>query len=154
MTTEIRKRKIRRVSRSQQNNSNEIMGRWQRSQAALNRTKPYPERATEAVTVRRQTHLAEVGRFAALFIGGLVTTLLVARIGLKLITVNPGTPLARIIVDLTDTFLWPFSSMTESFSAPHMAMVELSSLTAVILYPFAAWCLIKLLQQVFPRHAE
>ena len=154
MTTEIRKRKIRRVLRSQQNNSNEIVGSRQRSQAALNRTRSYSEQATEAVALGRRTHLAEVGRFAALFMGGLMATLLIARIGLKLIAVNPGTPLARIIVNLTDMILWPFSSMTESFSTPHMAMVELSSLTAVILYPFAAWCLIKLLQLVFPRHAE
>ena len=151
MTTEIRSRKIGRVTQAQQNSSNEIVERWQRFQFALNRT--HPEGIAETGSSRQQATLAEGMQIVPLLIGGLVTVLLIARIGLKLIAVNPGTPLAQAIVELTNLFLLPFSGMTETFSAPHMAVVELSSLTAVILYPFAAWCLIKLLRVFYPRHA-
>lgn len=148
MTTEIRSRKMGRVTRVQQNNSNEIVERWQRFQSALNRTQ------AEAGTRRQQATLAESMQIVPLLLGGLVTVLLMARIGLKLIAVNPGTPLAQAIVALTNLFLLPFSGMTETFSTSHMAVVELSSLTAVILYPFAAWCLVKLFHTLYPRQAN
>jgi len=149
MTTKIDPRKKQEV-RSPQDNPIEIIERWKQSKV-VNRTRQYPEGVAEDASTSLQANLTKAVQFISL-IGGLVTLLFVARIGLKIIAVNPGTPFGRFVVGLTDLFLWPFSSMTETLSAPHVTMLELSSLTAVILYPFAAWSLIRLLQHIFPQH--
>jgi hypothetical protein len=145
MTTKIRGRKIEQESGSPQDNSNEMMERWKQLQIVLSRTERYREVVTGNATTERDARLLG-GMQIIWLVSSIVTLFIAARIGLKLIAVNPGTPFGRFVVDLTDLLLWPFSSMTETLSAPHVTMLELSSLTAVILYPFAAWCLIRLLQ--------
>ena len=150
MTTKISARKKQKVG-SPQDNPKESIERWKQPKASKSR--PNPEGVTEGVRISLQANLTKVVQFISLM-GGLVTLLFVARIGLKIIAVNPGTPFGRLVVDLTDLFLWALPNMTETFSAPSITILELSSLTAVILYPFAAWSLIKLLQHFFPLHAK
>jgi uncharacterized protein YggT (Ycf19 family) len=153
MTLKMRERKVRQLTRPQLDDSNETVKRWQQSQVILKGSRRHPVPITKITTVQRQPNLAKI-KHCVWLLAAPMTLLLVARIGIKLITLNPGTPVGHFVMGLTNLLLRPFSSMTETMSGPHMAMLELSTLTAVIIYPFAAWCLINFLQLIYPHQAK
>lgn len=99
-----------------------------------------------SVSIRRSLNL----RPYISVITSLVIALIAARIGLRLIAVNPGTPFGRLIVDLTDLLLWPLAGLTETLVIEQSGLLELSSLIAVIIYPLAICGLVKVLRLVDP----
>ena len=151
MATKFRGNNLGSEFGSLPDNVNEVIERWKQLPVVLQSSGRYPGRGTKAAAVGMKTNLAMVEQCISVM-GSLVTLLLAARIGLKLFTCRPGTPSCRLIVDLTDLLLWPFSGMTETVSSPNIVLLELSSLTAVILYPFTAWCLIRFMQHVSPLY--
>lgn len=105
------------------------------------------------VVPKEQAYLFE-GVQAIWLLGSLVTLFIAARIGVKLVAVEAGTPMAHLVIQLTDMLLRPFAGATETLTTAHISVLELSALNAIIIYPFAAWCLVKLLQSFFTSHAK
>jgi hypothetical protein len=128
MNTEIRKRKMR------QNSTNDQRGR-----------------TAMVINLRQEKYVRTLVLYISL-ISGLITSLLVARIGIMLIALTPGTFMGSGVIYVTNLLLLPFASMTETISGPYAALLELSSLTAVIVYLFIAWCIIRSLRTLYPQY--
>lgn len=149
MTTKFDEDKREQAVGTMQDSSREVRQRWKQFQIILRGSKRHPKRISNRLNTKLQANLTKATLFVSAM-STIVTLLLAARIGLKIIAINSGTPFGRLVVDLTNLFLWPFSAMTETLSPPHISLLELSSLTAFVLYPFAAWVLIRFLNQLFP----
>ena len=154
MSIEIPEKKMGRVSRQPENNSNEIVKRWQQFRIVSSRSGRYHESTmVSQLAHKEQAYLFE-GVQAIWLLSSIVTLFIAARIGVKLVAVEAGTPLARLVIYLTDVLLRPFAGATETLTTAHISVLELSALNALIIYPFAAWCLVKLLQSFFTPHAK
>ena len=145
MTTEIRKAKIKREPKSPQDDSNEIVKRWRQFRFVCNGTGRYRTVMTGNDTAEWDMWL--LGCMQIIWVmSGIVTLFIAARIGLKMVAIDAGTPFGRFVIYLTDLFLRPFSGVPETLTTAHITVLELSALYAIIIYPFAAWCVVKLLQ--------
>jgi hypothetical protein len=74
---------------------------------------------------------------------GILEGLIGVRIILKLIAANPGSPFAAFIYNITDLFLWPFFGLTVT-PGFNGAVLEISSIIAMLVYALLAWILVKL----------
>ena len=137
--------KWRRQELLSQLDDNGIKTRWQQLRVVCNRTGRYQQTVTDTMMARWDPRL-HVSVQTIWVISSILTLLIAARIGLKAVTMHPGTPLGHFIVALTDILLRPFSATTETLNTVHISVLELRALNALIIYPFAAWCLVKLLQ--------
>lgn len=154
MSIEIPEKKMGQVSRQLEVDSNEMVKRWQQLRIVSSRNgKYYESTVVGQLAHKEQAYLFE-GVQAIWLLSSIVTLFIAARIGVKLVAVEAGTPLARLVIDLTDVLLWPFAGATETLTTAHISVLELSALNAIIIYPFAAWCLVKLLQSYFTSHAK
>ena len=148
MKAGVHDKKIGRKFRPQLDDSNEVIRRWQQFQVTCAKPGKYRRSMSENITVQWQNNL--IRNMQVIWtLSSLVTLFIVGRIGLKLITSDVGTPLGRFVVALTDMLLQPFSGATETLTTAHINVLELSALNALIIYPFAAWCLVKLLQFLY-----
>lgn len=148
MKTEFRDKTMKRRPHFQLEESREVEERWQRFQLVSNGNRRSSRTAARIIDPMRQASRFE-GVQLIWLLSSVITVLIATRIGLKLITAKAGTPLGGFVFDLTDLFLRPFSQVTETISTAHISVLELSALNAIIIYPFAAWCLVKLIQYLF-----
>ena len=89
-------------------------------------------------------------RIAALFkltnliwlLTGVLETLLLVRLGLRLIAANPVAPFVALIFGLSDLFLWPFYGMIGDPVTPNGMVLEVTTLVAMIVYALLAWLLV------------
>lgn len=141
-------KKVGRKFRSQPDDSSEVIRRWQQLQVICAKPGKYRRSMSENIAFQWQDNLTRNMQLIWT-LSSLVTLFIVGRIGLKLITSDIGTPLGRFVVTLTDMLLQPFSGATETLTTTHINVLELSALNALIIYPFAAWCVVKLLQFLY-----
>jgi hypothetical protein len=79
---------------------------------------------------------------------GLVEALIVMRIILKLIGANAANLFAAIVYDLSYIFLFPFEGIVRTPAAGG-AVLELSSIIALIVYALLAWGVVRIVRVVF-----
>ncbi len=103
---------------------------------------PTPERSPDSARVDPQT-LNKITQLIWLFVG-VLESLIAIRILLKLIGANPEAGFAEFVYGVTAIFLAPFENLTPTPSAG-VAVFELSSIIAMIVYALAFWGLIRLL---------
>jgi hypothetical protein len=148
MKTEIRDKTVRHRSQFQLDESYKVEERWQQFRLVSNGNRRSSRTVAGMIDTNRPARQFDGVQFVWL-LSSAITLLIAARIGLKLITTNAGTPLGAFLFDFTDLLLRPFSQVTETISTTHISVLELSALNAIIIYPFAAWCLVKLIQYLF-----
>ncbi len=81
---------------------------------------------------------------------GLLESLIGLRVLLRLIAANPLNPFAILVYRLSNVFVWPFLGLTRTPSA-NGAVVEISSLIAMMVYALIAWAMVQLVWIVFDR---
>lgn len=81
---------------------------------------------------------------------GILETLIILRILLKLIGANPASPIAALIYAFTDLFLFPFAGLTATPSAGGMVL-ELPSIFAMVIYALIAWAIERTIWVIFYR---
>ncbi len=74
---------------------------------------------------------------------GILEGLIILRVGLKLIAVNPANSLASPVYGVTDLFLGPFWGLTGTLSYAGF-ILEIPSMVAILVYAFLAWVLVKI----------
>jgi YggT family protein len=82
-------------------------------------------------------------------IAGVLEALIGIRILLKLMAANPASGFARFIYGTTDLFLAPFTNL---IATPQMngAVLEISSLIAMLVYALLFWLIARLIWLIFP----
>lgn len=81
---------------------------------------------------------------------GILESLILLRVGLKLIAANPASPFAALIYNLTDIFLFPFVGLTSTPASGGMVL-EISSIIAIFVYALLAWALERIVWIIFYR---
>jgi YggT family protein len=81
---------------------------------------------------------------------GILETLILLRILLKLLAANPDNQIAAFIYSITSVFLAPFAGLTGTPAAGGMVL-ELSSLLAVVVYALIAWVIERIIWLIFYR---
>lgn len=82
------------------------------------------------------------------FVTGVLETLIGIRVLLRLVAANPEAGFAAFIYDVTSLFLTPFTGLTNDPSA-NGAVLEISSLIAMLVYALLAWGIMRVLWLVF-----
>ncbi len=85
---------------------------------------------------------------------GILEALIGIRVVLRLLAASPEAGFAQFIYGITGVFVAPFSLLFQDPSAVG-AVLELSSLVAMLIYALAAWGLVRILWVVLdesPRH--
>ena len=87
-------------------------------------------------------------------LGGLLEALIGFRIVLKLIGANPANPFAMLVYSFSNIFVFPFQGLTATPAAGG-AVLELSSLIAMVVYALLFWAFAKLVWVILyrPRQA-
>ena len=83
----------------------------------------------------------------------ILEALIALRIGLKLISANPESPIVAMIYGFTHLFLFPFEGMFATPSAGGMVL-ELPSLFAMLIYALIAWAVERAVWVLFYRPLE
>jgi hypothetical protein len=81
---------------------------------------------------------------------GILEALIALRIGLKLVSANPASPIVAFIYGFTDLFLFPFAGMIASPSSGSIVL-ELSSVFAILVYAMIAWAVARTVWLLFYR---
>lgn len=81
---------------------------------------------------------------------GILESLILLRVGLKLIAANPSSPFAALIYNFTDIFLFPFVGLTTTPVAGGMVL-EVSSIIAIFVYALLAWAIERIVWVIFYR---
>ena len=91
-----------------------------------------------------------VNRVAALMwlMFGILNTLIILRLVLKLIAANPGSGFAQVIYDITNIFLLPFNGLVAS-PVIGSGILEIPSIIALVVYTLAAWIVVRLFRIIF-----
>ena len=84
---------------------------------------------------------------------GLLEALLAFRIGLKLIAANPANPFTMLVYNLSYIFVFPFLGLTAAPAAGG-AVLELSSLIAMVVYALLFWAVERLVWVTLYRPRE
>ncbi len=79
---------------------------------------------------------------------GILESLIGMRVLLKLIAANPDAGFAHFIYSVTDVFLVPFSGLTPE-PAVAGAVLEVSSLIAMVVYATTTWGIVRALWIIF-----
>jgi len=87
-------------------------------------------------------------------LAGLLEALIGFRIVLKLIGANPANPFAQLVYSFSSIFVLPFQGLTATPAAGG-AVLELSSLIAMVVYALLFWAFAKLVWVILyrPRQA-
>jgi uncharacterized membrane protein len=114
------------------------------------RREPWPGREDERreqLRIERRYRLAKATQIIWL-ITGILEALIGIRVLLRLIAANPNAGFAAFIYDLTAVFLAPFLGLTTD-PAANGAVLEISSLIAMLVYGLLAWGIVRVLWIVF-----
>ncbi len=79
---------------------------------------------------------------------GILEALIFVRVVLKFIAANPTSDFARIIYNLSDVFLAPFSGLIGSPVVGN-GILEMPALIAMIIYALLAWIIVRLFRLIF-----
>ena len=117
----------------------------------VNAGNDYVEREEIVVdeVAQRRIALARVSQLIWLA-AGVLETLFAIRVFLRLIAANPNAPFAQMLYLFTGLFLFPFQGLTITPSVEG-AVLEISTLIAMIVYALAAWAVVQLLWVIFYR---
>jgi len=114
---------------------------------------------SQTTTSQREPGLEQrIATFKATYViwllAGLLEALLGFRIALKLIGANPANPFAMLVYNLSYLFVFPFQGLTATPAAGG-AVLELSSLIAMVVYALLFWAFAKLVWVILyrPRQA-
>jgi uncharacterized protein YggT (Ycf19 family) len=83
---------------------------------------------------------------------GIIDGLLLIRIVLKLLAANPLAGFSKFIYNLTDVFLAPFRNLLPTVGGGSGAVLEMSTVIAVIVYALIGWALVRLVAIMFSRN--
>ena len=75
---------------------------------------------------------------------GIVDGLLLIRVVLKLLAANPLAGFSKFIYGLTDVFLAPFRNLLPTVGGGSGAVLEMSTIIAIIVYALIGWALVRL----------
>lgn len=81
---------------------------------------------------------------------GMLESLIMIRVMLKLMAANPEAGFARLIYNTTAVFLTPFFGLVAT-PAANGSVLELSSLVAMLVYALLAWGTVRVLWIVFEK---
>jgi uncharacterized protein YggT (Ycf19 family) len=83
---------------------------------------------------------------------GIIDGLLLIRVVLKLMAANPLAGFSKFIYGLTDVFLAPFRNLLPAVGGGSGAVLEMSTVIAIIVYALIGWALVRLVAIVFFRN--
>jgi uncharacterized protein YggT (Ycf19 family) len=83
---------------------------------------------------------------------GIIDGLLLIRLVLKLLAANPLAGFSKFIYGLTDVFLAPFRNLLPVVGGGSGAVLEMSTVIAIIVYALIGWGLVRLVGIVFFRN--
>ena len=83
---------------------------------------------------------------------GIINGLLLIRVVLKLLAANPLAGFSKFIYGLTDVFLAPFRNLLPTVGGGSGAVLEMSTVIAIIVYALIGWALVRLVAIVFLRN--
>ena len=83
---------------------------------------------------------------------GIINGLLLIRVVLKLLAANPLAGFSKFIYGLTDVFLAPFRNLLPTVGGGSGAVLEMSTVIAIIVYALIGWALARLIVIVFFRN--
>jgi hypothetical protein len=83
-------------------------------------------------------------------VAGMIEALIGIRFVLKLIAANPQAGFARFIYGITTLFLIPFIDLTSNPSIAG-AVLEISSLIAMLIYALLAWAIVRIVWTLFSK---
>jgi YggT family protein len=75
---------------------------------------------------------------------GIIDGLLLIRLVLKLLAANPLAGFSKFIYGLTDVFLAPFRNLLPTVGGGSGAVLEMSTVIAIIVYALIGWALVRL----------
>lgn len=81
---------------------------------------------------------------------GILEVMIALRIGLKLISANPESPIVALIYGFTYLFLFPFEGLVASPTTGSIVL-ELSSMFAILIYGLIAWAVERIVWLIFYR---
>jgi len=86
-----------------------------------------------------------IARRVVYYILGVIEVLLVFRFLFKLLGANPNSGFVSFIYSVTQVFLTPFNAIFRTTTTPgYGTIVELNTITAMIVYALIAWGIVKL----------
>ena len=83
---------------------------------------------------------------------GTIDGLLLIRLVLKLLAANPLAGFSKFIYGLTDVFLAPFRNLLPIVGGGSGAVLEMSTVIAIVVYALIGWALVRLVAIVFFRN--
>jgi YggT family protein len=83
---------------------------------------------------------------------GIIDGLLLIRVVLKLLAANPLAGFSKFIYGLTDVFLAPFRNLLPVVGGSSGAVLEMSTVIAIIVYALIGWALVRIVAIVFFRN--
>lgn len=116
-----------------------------RKQAGVERR----EEVVRDIGAERRRTILRVTNLIWLF-AGITEALIGMRVLLKLIAANPANDFARFVYALTEFFVGPFLTLTESPKFRD-AILEIPSLFAMLVYGLVAWAAARLIWVLFER---
>jgi YggT family protein len=109
------------------------------------------ERVVHAIGDERRQNLHRASQVVWL-LGSILQAAIGMRILLKLMAANPDAGFARFVYALTEPFLAPFFGLLPTPGA-NGAVLEISSLVAMLVYGFLTWLVVRLIWLIFDRPA-
>jgi len=109
----------------------------------------HEERVVQNVNLEYREAIYKVTQFIWLLFGSL-EALMGIRVILMLIGANPATPFTAFVYALSELFLWPFRNIVAN-PAFGSAVLEITSLIAMIVYPLVGWAIVRLIWVLFYR---
>ena len=83
---------------------------------------------------------------------GIINGLLLIRVVLKLLAANPLAGFSKFIYGLTDVFLAPFRNLLPTVGGGSGAVLEMSTVIAIVVYALVGWAVVRLVAIVFLRN--
>jgi uncharacterized protein YggT (Ycf19 family) len=93
---------------------------------------------------------AERAAMITYLILGVVETLIIARVILKLLAANPASDIVRFVYNLSAPLVAPFQGIFPT-PATQNSVLELSALVAIAAYALIAWGIVRLIAILGPR---
>jgi len=112
----------------------------------------HQEKVVEDIGARQRQGVSRLIQLIWLLFGVLEATIGL-RVFLKLIAANPSSPIARLVYNFTDLFLWPFAGLTVTPSA-HGMVLEIPAVIAMLVYALLGWVLASLVWILFARSSN
>jgi uncharacterized protein YggT (Ycf19 family) len=83
---------------------------------------------------------------------GIIDGLLLIRLVLKLLAANPLAGFSKFIYGLTDVFLAPFRNLLPNVGGGSGAVLEMSTVIAIIVYALIGWAVVRLIAIALARN--